>query len=274
VVAAALSVLVLKVMGLASGEGWALRLDQSSAVAHVDNAYRPVAWAHEALTIGTAHAGEHRGSVMEPLITGSTPPKKDEPAAATPPAGEGATPVPDAIAPPANALQNSDSGQRTTPGERAVLERLTERRAEIEDKAKEIEMRDSLLQAAEKRIEARIKELEAIEARIAASKPAEGADAEGTQGELPPAKLKDLVTMYENMKPKDAAKIFDELNMRVLVDVVKQMNPRKMSEVLAKMSPTAAQRLTVELAGGGRRQVVPVTAVQALPQIQGIPAQP
>ncbi len=266
VVAAALAVLTLKVIGMASGEGWALRLD-TPAVAQVtpDPAYRPVAWAHERMA-----KAETAETMADPVITGSAPPKKKEESAPEPIAPE---------APPSNVLQDSDSGERSTPGERAVLERLTDRRKELEDKAQEIEMRDSLLQAAEKRIEARIKELETIEARIAATKEGEG---EGTEGQgakprangVPSEKLKDLVTMYENMKPKDAAKIFDELNLRVLVDVVKQMNPRKMGDVLAKMKPEAAQRLTVELASYGRKPAAAVPMPQALPQIQGIPTQP
>ncbi|GGE40670.1 hypothetical protein GCM10007276_17520 [Agaricicola taiwanensis] len=277
VVASALAVLTLKVIGVASGEGWALRLDNNAAASRgPDLTYRPVAWAHDALTVGSAQAGEGKSVLKDPVITGSTPTPEApaEAAEATTPT-EGAAPSAEAV-PPSNPLQNSDSPDRTTPGERAVLERLTERRNELEEKAKEIEMRDSLLKAAEKRIEARIKELEAIEARIAATKPADAAEGEeaGGEDEVSPAKVKDLVTMYENMRPKDAAKIFDELNLRVLVDVVKQMNPRKMSEVLAKMTPSAAQRLTVELAGSGRRPAAPTAAVETLPQIPGIPTQP
>ena len=44
-------------------------------------------------------------------------------------------------------------------GERAVLESLQQRRQELETRAREIEVRDSLLKAAEKRIEQRLQEL-------------------------------------------------------------------------------------------------------------------
>ena len=50
-------------------------------------------------------------------------------------------------------------------GERAVLESLQQRRQELETRAREIEVRDSLLKAAEKRIEQRLQELKEMEAR-------------------------------------------------------------------------------------------------------------
>jgi flagellar motility protein MotE (MotC chaperone) len=279
VVAAALAMLALKVLGMASGDGWALRFDEPAVAAVRDTSYRPVAWAHEQATVTSGEAAtkaetarpEAKPDIADPATTASTPPKNKE---ETPPAAEPST-TPGAITP--NALQNSD-GERSTPGERAVLERLTDRREELEGRAKEIEMRETLLQAAEKRVEARIKELEAIEARISASKTAPvGAEGAPAPDSASPAKIKDLVTMYENMRPKDAAKIFDDLNLRVLVDVSKQMNPRKLGDVIAQMKPESAQRLTVELAGPPRKIVVVpagATAVQSLPQIRGVPTQP
>ena len=62
------------------------------------------------------------------------------------------------------------------------------------------------------------------------------------------ARLKNLVTMDENMKAKEAAKIFDRLDIRVLLEVATQLNPRRMSDILAQMTPEAAERLTVALA--------------------------
>jgi flagellar motility protein MotE (MotC chaperone) len=132
-------------------------------------------------------------------------------------------------------------------GERAVLESLNKRRLELEARARELEVRDGLLKAAEQRLEAKIQEVKEQEAKVKT--------AAGQRGEAEAVQFKSLVTMYENMKAKDAARIFDRLEMRILVDVVTQMNPRKVSDVLAQMQPEAAEKLTVELAnraGGGR----------------------
>jgi flagellar motility protein MotE (MotC chaperone) len=127
-----------------------------------------------------------------------------------------------------------------SPGERAVLERLQERRAEIEARARELDMRESLLKAAEKRVEGRVNELKELEARVN--------NILKTKDEGDQARFKNLVTMYENMKAKDAAKIFDRLDQRILLEVATQLNPRRMSDILALMTADSAERLTVELA--------------------------
>jgi flagellar motility protein MotE (MotC chaperone) len=140
-----------------------------------------------------------------------------------------------------------------SPSEKAIAERLSERRAELEAKSRDMEMRENLMKAAEKRLEARIEEL----------KKWEGKDSETVD------RLKGVVTMYENMRPKDAARIFDRMEMRTLFEIVNQMNPRKVSEVMALMKPENAERLTGELArrrAAGPDKNVPATD---LPRIGG-----
>jgi len=144
-------------------------------------------------------------------------------------------------------------------GERAILERLSDRRQQLDQRSRELEMRENLLKAAEKRVEARVTELKELEAKVKSS--LEQRD----QDEL--KRFKGVVTMYENMKPKDAARIFDRLDLKILVDVSTQMKPATMSSILAQMSPDAAERLTVELANRAGSQ----KSVEALPQIEGRP---
>lgn len=190
-----------------------------------------------------------------PEYTGSVAAPKAE---AAPPADKAAKP--DAsTTPPADVLKPS-----LTPGERAVLESLAQRRQELETRAREIDVRDSLLKTAEKRIEQRLQELKEIEARLT------GAATKKDEEEA--AKFKSLVSMYESMKAKDAAKVFDRLNMRVLVEVVNVMNPRRMSDILGQMSPDVAERLTIEIANRsgavGKAQAAPAE----LPKIEGRPS--
>jgi flagellar motility protein MotE (MotC chaperone) len=168
-----------------------------------------------------------------------------------PPRDSGGTPV------------TMDNSRPTSAAERAILERLQERRQEIEARGREIEIRDSLVKAAEKRLEARAAELKDLEARVnAAMLKKEDADA---------GRFKGLVAMYENMKARDAAKIFDRLELPVLVQVTSQINPRKMSDILGQMSPEAAERLTVELANrASATEKIPTAA--ELPKIQGRPS--
>ncbi len=138
-----------------------------------------------------------------------------------------------------------NQGQRAlSPAERALVERLGERRDAIDARQRELDMREKLLETAERKLDGRVGELKAVEDKLDAKKDEkETAEAQG---------LKRLVIMYENMKPKDAARVFDRLPSDVLVPVVLQMNPRKMSEVLASMSAEAAEKLTVSLANRAR----------------------
>jgi flagellar motility protein MotE (MotC chaperone) len=149
--------------------------------------------------------------------------------------------------------------QPVSPSERAILERLQSRRQELEARAREIDIRESLLKAAEKRIESRIEELKAVESRISA--------ATEQKSEADTARFKGIITMYEGMKPKDAAKVFDRLEMSVLFEIASQIAPRKMSDILGLMSAEAAERLTIEMA---RRAGSDKTASAAdLPKIEG-----
>jgi flagellar motility protein MotE (MotC chaperone) len=181
---------------------------------------------------------------------------------AAPPAA--AAPAADKNAPaPATAPALIDNTRpKMSAGERAVLESLQQRRQELEARAREQEVRDSLLKAAEKRIEQRVQELKETEARITG--------AEKKKDDEEASKFKGLVTMYENMKAKDAAKIFDRLDLRILVELVNAMNSRRMSDILGLMAPEAAERLTIEIAnrsGAVGRSPAPVE----LPKIEGRP---
>lgn len=152
-----------------------------------------------------------------------------------------------------------DPSRPVSAAERALLERLHERRQELEARARQLDIRESLLSAAEKKLEGQLAE-QASNGKAGAADRKDEADA---------ARMKSLITMYETMKPKEAAKIFDRLEIRVLLDMATKINPRRMSEILAQMRPEAAERLTVELASratGDKSQ-----NAADLPKIEGRP---
>jgi flagellar motility protein MotE (MotC chaperone) len=182
-------------------------------------------------------------------VTGSVEkPKEEAPKPAAP-----------EMAKPEGSMSAPEQGQAVSPSERAILERLQARRQELEARAREIDIRESLLKAAEKRIESRVEELKAVESRIST--------ATDQKNEADATRFKGLVTMYESMKPKDAAKVFDRLEMSVLLEIASQIAPRKMSDILGLMSTEAAERLTVELAhrAGSDRSA----SASDLPKIEG-----
>jgi flagellar motility protein MotE (MotC chaperone) len=185
-------------------------------------------------------------------ITGSV--KKEEKKEEPKPAPAAEPPKPDGVV-----VFPDQNPQSVSPSERAILERLQARRQELEQRAREIEIRESLLKSAEKRIEGRVEEVKATEAKIST--------ATGQKAEQDAARFKSIITMYEGMKPKDAAKVFDRLEMSVLYDIASQIAPRKMSDILGLMQPEAAERLTVELArrAGNDKS----TSTAELPKIEG-----
>ncbi len=157
-------------------------------------------------------------------------------------------------------LANAEGVSNT---EMAVLERLSERRAELDAYENQLKAREAVIAAAEKRMNERVEELKSLEAQINTLIERKKA--------VEDEQFKGLVSMYENMKPKDAAAIFNQLGNEVLFRVAIAMNPRKMAPVLADMEPARAQQLTTMMAA---KQVEPTVAATGqdltqLPQIIG-----
>jgi flagellar motility protein MotE (MotC chaperone) len=146
----------------------------------------------------------------------------------------------------------------------AILERLEQRREQLDARSRELDIRENLVKAAEQRIAAHLAEVKGVEARIAAETKENNA-ADG-------ARFKALVTMYENMKARDAAKIFNGLEMPILLKVASRINPRAMADIMAQMAPQKAERLTVEMAGKARPGGKDEHA--ELPKIEGRPTTP
>jgi flagellar motility protein MotE (MotC chaperone) len=206
-------------------------------------------------------------NVPDVTVTGSVDSDKPPEKKADKPAAEGgaaaAVKPPDAKPAGGGTVITLDPNAVSSPAERAILERLGERRQELDARARELEIRENLLKSAEKRLDGRVDEIKGMESQLG------GTAQQKKQADA--ARLKGLVTMYENMKAKDAAKIFDRLEMRILIDVVSLINPRRMSDIMAQMQPEMAERLTVELANrASGTESVPAPPVE-LPKIEGRP---
>ena len=121
-----------------------------------------------------------------------------------------------------------------------LLQALADRRRELQLRSQQLDQREVLLKAAERRIDEKVVGLKALHKSIQ--------DLLLEQDEQTENQYKSLVKIYESMKPKDAARIFEELEMAVLLPVVERMKERKTAPILAKMNPNKAKALTVELA--------------------------
>lgn len=232
VVVAAIALLSLKALGLFAGEGG----PGDGPPAETD---APAGFAQVLAHARTNYTPD------DPVTTGSVSDKPKEPAR-PPDAGMS---VPIAPAPPLVG---------PSPAERALMDRLGERREELQQRVREIEMREKLLQDTERKLDERTGQEKAAEEERKSAAARDG----GAAG------MKSLVTMYESMKPKEAARVFERLPMDTLLPLVGGMNARKASEVLAAMSPESAEKLTVALArkargeGGSERSIA---ASQSLP---------
>jgi flagellar motility protein MotE (MotC chaperone) len=248
VVVAIFGFAVLKIAGLVIDGGYVFDYDPQPT---------QKSWAQDSFNFPTGRTVP--GGRVDPGggdITGSVDEKKDEKKEEPP------KPEPPAVEPsrPEGSVTLPAEGQApVSASERAILERLQSRRQELEARAREIDIRESLLKAAEKKVESRVEELKGVESRIST--------ATDQKNEADAARFKGIITMYESMKPKDAARVFDRLEMGVLYQIASQIAPRKMSDILGLMQPEAAERLTTEMA----RRAGPdqASAAAELPKIEG-----
>ena len=121
-----------------------------------------------------------------------------------------------------------------------LFEDLSNRRAALEKKEKELKMREALLKAAEQELDQKYKELTSLREEIQALLK--------TQSEEENARIASLVKIYEGMKAKDAARIFNTLDTDVLLDVMGKMSERKSAPILAAMNADRARSITILLA--------------------------
>jgi len=121
-----------------------------------------------------------------------------------------------------------------------LLQSLAKRREELDEWSKQVQLKENMLEATEGRISEKVNNLQKMKKEVE--------DLLAKYNEQEDLKIKSLVKIYENMKPKDAARIFEELDMPVLLMVVDKMSERKVSPILAAMNPTKAKDLTIQLA--------------------------
>ncbi len=225
---ALVALLSFKTIGIVNNGGYAFPFGDST---------RP----HPLSNFGNLIAG-WRPTNADPIVTGALGGEKEAPKpesggekvaeAATTPADKPAEPAaaPDAAANPsaadptspaagAPAVANATPATPLSETERALMLRLQERRETLDKRAQEMDIREGLLQAAEKRLEDRIKDLRKAEegagevpelSNPVAAAPGEPAAAQ-RRGE-PRQAIRNLVTMYEAMRAKEAARVFESLD--------------------------------------------------------------
>nr|WP_321459999.1 hypothetical protein [uncultured Cohaesibacter sp.] len=170
-----------------------------------------------------------------------------------------APPVPDNEPPSLVDGMKVDPSQSSR-SELAILERLANRRQELDERAKSLEMREALLKAAEKRLQQRVDELKSLEQSIEL--------ATKKRDEEQQADINRLVAMYSSMKSKQAAEIFEVMDQEILLDIAKSMKSRKLAAIIGQMKAESASALSSAIANSNSLdQKVQSMSMDQLPQI-------
>lgn len=183
--------------------------------------------------------------------------------------GPAPTPAPAPAAPAASgdscSVTSFAESAGLSPSEVQVLQSLGARRAALDARASDMDTRQELLAAAERRVEERLAELKRVEARVQALT--------GQVDQAQTQRIASLVDVYQRMRAKDAAAVFDALDQDVLVEVASHMKQASLAEVMGKMSPARARQLTQWLAAApGGTAPAPAPAPAAAPGVAPPPA--
>jgi len=199
----------------------------------------------------------NQGQAPAPAAQPTTPVQGQQTQPSRPIGQAGPAGAPPAGAPPAGTQQRAQAPAAPPPpgvrqdgkpldpvifsqSEIEILQNLSARRKEIDQREESVVAREILLQAAEKRLEEKIGELKNIRGEI------EGLIRKYNEQEE--VEMKSLVRIYEAMKPKDAARIFDELDLKILLQVFQRMKEAKTAPILASMNSARAKEVTTQLA--------------------------
>jgi flagellar motility protein MotE (MotC chaperone) len=158
-----------------------------------------------------------------------------------------------------------DDAETASAAEVDVLSSLARRRAELDARARDQDMRENVLAATERRIDAKIAALKQLQSQIDRLL--------GQRDAAQDKQIASLVKTYAAMKPKDAARIFNGLDDDVLIQVAAQMKSDALAPVLAAMNAEAAQKLTVRLASRLNVPDKPALAPTAAAASRALPSQ-
>jgi flagellar motility protein MotE (MotC chaperone) len=220
-------------LGVRVKDVWVAMETGSAARPAIAQAPQPAATPSGAPLPGMAPgAAQQPGATSVPVQQATAPPAFG-PAPTPPPGARDSAPIP---------------AERFGDAEQELLQRLAERRAELNRRAQDLDQRSALLTAAEQRVNQKLVELEDLRNQIKSL--VRQVDQEQRQ------QIESLVKLYETMRPADAARIMGTLEMGVLIEVVSRMRESKAAPILAAMDAAKARDLTIQLAE--RRQIPPV----------------
>ena len=132
-----------------------------------------------------------------------------------------------------------DVAQADAPRQMAAQGDLSEEWQNLRRRQEEVQRQEQTLRALENELDAKLNRLQELESRIQGM--IEEADV------LKDRKMKHLVDVYSNMKPREAAKALEVLEEPVAVKILSGMRGRNAGEVLSFVDAEKAARLTEAL---------------------------
>lgn len=194
--------------------------------------------------------------------------KKDDAAHAPADGHEAAVADPHAEKPAGDAAakdQNPSNPLFYSDAEIEVLQQLSTRRQELDERERSLIQKESLLKVTEERLDQKINELNEIKKNLTDIQ-TNVMKSVGEVDKQQEEEMKKLVKTYESMKPKDAARIFDETDIDIVFSIVSRMKEAKLAPVLAGMDAKKAKTLTAMLA---EKKKVPNPEVDAVKGLDG-----
>lgn len=179
---------------------------------------------------GSGVADHPGNTVAEAVLAAPKPAYAQGPAAETP----GAWDVAQADAQAGAVGQNADA-----PLHMAAQGDLSEEWQKLRRRQEEVQRQEQTLRALENELDAKLNRLQELETRIQGM--IEEADV------LKDRKMRHLVDVYSNMKPREAAKALEALEEPVAVKILSGMRGRNAGEVLSFVDAEKAARLTEAL---------------------------
>lgn len=136
-----------------------------------------------------------------------------------------------------------------SPVEVDILQRLSERRERLDKWEIDLQVKENVLKITEQRLDKKLDELRQLKREVEASL------AEYNKKE--DEKIKSLIKIYENMKPKPAADILSKMDMQSLLPIMSRMKEKSAADILSKMDSERAETITSRLSELGRLRRVP-----------------
>jgi flagellar motility protein MotE (MotC chaperone) len=172
--------------------------------------------------------------------------------------------APAAVCAPTAAELAKEAG--LSPAELQVLQSLSNRRGELDQREMSLDTQVQLIAAAEAKLDSRIADMNKLKS-----------DIQGLLGQADQQQKADqdrLVRVYEDMDPKKAAAAMSVMDDAVRIPIAANMKERKLAAILQAMLPADAKALTEKLAQRMAGSPVIANAKAALNPNAQPPAQP